>query len=70
MESDTTIAVLGVLLLLAGIGLVFLVTELEQARSHQRYLREQVNKYRHEAHAVGGGEADLPVAAGPVERGL
>ena len=49
MNSDTAIAVLGLLLLLAVIGLAFMAVVLEEARSHQEYLRGQVTKYRRKA---------------------
>lgn len=51
MDSDTTIAVLGLLLLLAVLGLAFMAVALEHARSHQEYLRGQVNEYRRKARA-------------------
>ena len=49
MDSEMTIAVLGLLLLLAVLGLAFMAVALEHARSHQEYLRGQVNEYRRKA---------------------
>jgi len=46
MDSNTAIAVLGSLLLLAILGLAFMARALEEARDHQQYLRGQVSKYR------------------------
>ena len=46
MDSDTTITILGLLLLAAVFGLAFMARALEEARSHQQYLRSQVNKTR------------------------
>ena len=65
MDSDTTITILGLLLLAAGFGLAFMARALEEARSHQQYLRGQVNKYRRMARGREDDEKDLGLVNPP-----
>jgi hypothetical protein len=65
MDSDMTITVLGLLLLLAVLGLAFVARALEEARSHQEYLRGQVSKYRRMARAREDDENDLGLVNPP-----
>ena len=65
MDSETTITVLGLLLLAAVLGLAFMARALEEARSHQQYLRGQVNKYRRMARGREEDENDLGLVNPP-----
>ena len=65
MDSDTTITILGLLLLAAVLGLAFMARALEEARSHQQYLRSQVNKYRRMARGREDDENDLGLVNPP-----
>jgi hypothetical protein len=65
MDSDTTITLLGLLLLAAVFGLAFMARALEEARSHQQYLRGQVNKYRRMARGREDDEKDLGLVNPP-----
>ena len=65
MDSDTTITILGLLLLAAGFGLALMARALEEARSHQRYLRGQVSKYRRMARGREADDEDLGAVSPP-----
>jgi hypothetical protein len=65
MDSDTTITILGLLLLAAVLGLAFMARALEEARSHQQYLRGQVNKYRRMARGREEDAKDLGLVNPP-----